>query len=348
MSHKFRKPKPISEEKAKSALNAITHGLTAGTLFLRTESKGPIENDVVEEMVAAKWQQRRVVSMIAALIDVGMDRMEKEIRDEFQNIDNAVRTALAFDNQAQQSATLARLNRYVTRHARDYHRAPKQLREEQSSGAGPRPAAGSQPAKTPRTDHTTTDPQPPASDHCKAILQNEPKADLTPEPPATSVAPLTAPELVTRHSPLATQTAHRPLATDHCILQNEPKPDLTPEPSTTSGAQLTTSEPATGHSPRTTEAPSPATDRQSELATSHKPLTTQTSHQPQAPCDPLATSHSNWPPTTGHWPLFGTSHSSLATRHSNWPLATAFCKTNPSWTATPDVEREETNAACVL
>jgi hypothetical protein len=219
MSHKFRKPKPISEArraaarangakshgpvtvegKAKSALNAITHGLTAGTLVLRTESKekyeallasyrekcspdGPIENDLVDEMVAAKWQQRRVASMIAALIDVSMDRMEKEIRDEFENIDNAVRTALAFDNQAQQSATLALLNRYATRHARDYHRALKQLREIQSE----------------RPDQN----DPPASLSEKS--QNEPKPDVTLEPPTTCDCQVTAPELANGPSPLTT------------------------------------------------------------------------------------------------------------------------------------------------
>jgi hypothetical protein len=271
MSHKYRKPKPISE----------------GTLVLRTESKekyeallasyrekcnpdGPIENDLVDEMVAAKWQQRRVASMIAALIDVSMDRMQKEICAEFQNIDNAVRTALAFDNQAKQSATLALLNRYANRHARDYHRALKQLREiqserppeeksqnepkpdltpepsttsDQSCGAGPRPAAGSQPAETPATGHD--DPQPPsderatndplATDHCEAILQNEPNSDLTPESSTISEREATVPErapetelatshqplattdaLATRHAPLATPTGHRPLATDHC------------------------------------------------------------------------------------------------------------------------------------
>jgi hypothetical protein len=128
--------------------------------------------------------------MIAALIDVTMDRMEKEISGEFQNIDNAVRTALAFDNHAQQSATLALLNRYATRHARDYHRALKQLREEQSCGAGhrrPRTAVGSQAAKTPVTAHTTTGPQPATRD----------------EPQPTN-------------DPLATPTGHRPLAAGHC------------------------------------------------------------------------------------------------------------------------------------
>ena len=81
MSHKFRKPLPISAapSAAARANGAIAHGLTASALVLTTESKekyelllasylekcdpdGPIENDLVEEMVAAKWQQRRVAA----------------------------------------------------------------------------------------------------------------------------------------------------------------------------------------------------------------------------------------------------------------------------------------------
>ena len=121
MSHKFRKPKPISEArraaarangakshgpvtpegKARSAMNAVTHGLTANALVLTTESKekfdallasyrdeyspqGQTENDLVEEMTTAKWLQRRSVAMITALLDLTMDRMEKEISEEFQ------------------------------------------------------------------------------------------------------------------------------------------------------------------------------------------------------------------------------------------------------------------------
>jgi len=252
MSHRSRKMKQISEArraaarangakshgpvtpegKAKSALNAITHGLTASALVLTTESKekyaallasylekcnpdGPIENDLVEEMVAAKWQQRRVASMIAALLDVTMDRMEKEIRDEFENIDNAARTALAFDKQAGQSATLALLNRYATRHARDYHRALNQLRQIQFD----------------RRDQN----DPPSSPVEKS--QNEPKPDVNPELSTTSEPEVTVPDLATetshqpsptdRQSELATHHSSWPPATakqDHCISETGHKP----------------------------------------------------------------------------------------------------------------------------
>jgi hypothetical protein len=234
MSHKFRKPMPISdaqraaarangaksqgpvtpEGKAKSALNAVTHGLTASAIVLTTESKekyeallasylekcdpdGPIENDLVEEIVAAKWQQRRVATMIAALIDVAMDQMEKEIADQFENIDNTVRTVLAFRNQAQESATLALLNRYAARHAREYHRALRHLREIQSE----------------RRDQN----DPPASPEEKS--QNEPKPDLTPVPSTTC-------GLATSHESLAneTETGHRPLATAKQFCKTNPSP----------------------------------------------------------------------------------------------------------------------------
>ena len=139
--------------------------------------------------------------MMTALLDVTMDRMEKEIGDEFENIDNAARTALAFDQQARQSATLALLNRYATRHARDYHRALNQLREIQSE----------------RRDQNDPPPSP------NEELQNEPKPDLTPDPSTACDSP----ELATRHSPLATQTGHRPLATDHCSSETGHPPVAT-------------------------------------------------------------------------------------------------------------------------
>jgi hypothetical protein len=255
---------PVTPEgKAKSAQNAITHGLTASAIVLTTESKekyeallasylercnpdGPIEIDLVEEIVAAKWQQRRVATMITALMDVTMDRMEKEIRDEFENIDNGVRTVLAFEKEAKQSATLALLNRYAARHAREYHRALRQLREIQSERRDqndPPPAPNEKSQNEPKPDTTpepsiTSDPeattetgyQPPAPGHCEAnsslatshsqlILQNEPKPDVTPDPSTISDHEVTAPDLATE-----TETGHRPLATDHCSSETGHRP----------------------------------------------------------------------------------------------------------------------------
>jgi hypothetical protein len=135
-----------------------------------------------------------------------MDRMEKEIGDEFENIDNAVRTALAFEKQAQHSGTLALLNRYATRHARDYHRALRQLREIQSE----------------RRDQ----PTPPASPNEES--QNEPKPDVTHEPSTVSDVQITAAELATSRESLPTETGHRPLATDHYSSETghrSPAPD---------------------------------------------------------------------------------------------------------------------------
>jgi hypothetical protein len=166
MSKTFRKPKPITEAqrdaarangakskgpvteqgKATSALNAVTHGLTSNVLVLTTESRpkmdallqayrdeyqphGQTENDLVEELTAAKWFQRRCWAMQTALLDITMDRMEPEIQEEFEEIDNGARTALAFLKQTDEGTALALLNRYAARHARDYHRALDKLRQ---------------------------------------------------------------------------------------------------------------------------------------------------------------------------------------------------------------------------
>ena len=117
--------------------------------------------------------------MMTALIDVTMDRMEKEIKDEFDTIDNAARTALAFAKQTEQNSALTLMHRYAARHARDYHRALDKLRQIQSERRAPAPV----PAEVLATSHellatnSETGHRPPATDHC--ILQNEPK------PPAT-------------------------------------------------------------------------------------------------------------------------------------------------------------------
>jgi hypothetical protein len=279
MSRRFRKQKLISEArraaarangakshgpvtsegKAKSALNAVTHGLTATGLVLTTESKekynallasyldecdpqGPIENALVEQIVSAQWLHRRSLEMSTALLDVTMDRMQKEISEEFEHIDNAVRTALAFEKKAGESPALALLNRYAARHARDYHRALDKLaqiqseRREQSDAPEPLTFPNEPKlhithgeSKPPElvtnlrqgdngelvTRHSSLATQP---DHC---FPNEPKPHIThseSKPPEvlTNSGQSQNGELDTRHPSLATQTGHRTPATDHC------------------------------------------------------------------------------------------------------------------------------------
>src|ERR1035438_7199088 len=69
-----------------SAQNAVTHGLYAKGVVLAVESReqyqemldaylqqfqpdGPIEHDLVEEMVAAKWRQRRLWAIETDLLE---------------------------------------------------------------------------------------------------------------------------------------------------------------------------------------------------------------------------------------------------------------------------------------
>ncbi len=78
--------------------------------------QGQTETDLVEELTAAQWLQKRCLGMIGALLDTTMDRMEPEIAEELEEIDDGARSALAL------------LNRYSATHARDYHRALDKLR----------------------------------------------------------------------------------------------------------------------------------------------------------------------------------------------------------------------------
>jgi hypothetical protein len=229
---------PTTEEgKAKSALNSIRHGLLADILVLRTESEpmflallngylddyhpeGQTENDLVEEIAAAKWQQQRCWALAKALVDITMDRMEQEIAGEFCEIDSVTRTALAFAKDADQSAALALLNRYAARHGREWHRAVDKLRKIQKE----RRELGTEilqnePDPDP-TPQLATSHQPLATD----VLPNEPEPEVNPEPSITSDSPLEpAAELVTRHSPLETEPSAL-LVTE----RSEPAPEKPP------------------------------------------------------------------------------------------------------------------------
>jgi hypothetical protein len=235
---------PITPE-GKSALNALRHGMLAGSLVLTSESRakfdavlhdyldeyqpeGRTENDLIEAIVAANWLQQRCWTITTSLMNVTMDRMAEAIDGEFSDIDTGTRTALAFLKQADQSTAIALLNRYAARHDREWHRALANLRTIQkerrersdppsqpqlNSPNEPEPDLTPEPSTTSNSQPATAEPQstghrPLATDHCEAA-----------EPSTTSDSPLDPASdstLATRHSPLDLGTGHWPLATDHC------------------------------------------------------------------------------------------------------------------------------------
>jgi len=133
-----------AEGKKISSLNAVRHGLTAGTAVLRNESPelfrlvfdsyiehfqpvGHVELDLVEEMAVAKWRQRRMWGIESAQIDLQLDRQEEQIKKEFERTDEVTKTSIAFQTLGDKSNVLMLMHRYETRMCRIYDRALKSL-----------------------------------------------------------------------------------------------------------------------------------------------------------------------------------------------------------------------------
>jgi hypothetical protein len=196
---KSRGPK-TPEGKAASSMNALRHGLTAKAILLTNENPeaytrladayyekfqpaDDVERDLVDEMVIAKWRQRRDWSNEAALFDLEMDHQTKKVSAQYEKIDHACRYALAFRALADESKSIQLLTRYETAHRRSYYKAMAtllQLRAELKPD--PEPA-----------------PEPPENNVCETNPANtEPRTNnderrTPPEEPADPGAPIDSP-----------------------------------------------------------------------------------------------------------------------------------------------------------
>ena len=132
------------EGKAISSLNALRHGLAAQTLVLCNEShdrfdmlreayvdefqpETPSEQDAVEEMIAAKWRQRRIWGVETATFDLAMDKNAADFEKQFAKSDEMTRLAVAFQSLADNSAALRMLRHYSVDARREYDRAFQRL-----------------------------------------------------------------------------------------------------------------------------------------------------------------------------------------------------------------------------
>jgi hypothetical protein len=137
---------PVTPEgRARSSLNASSHGLTAKTLILRNENEAhfleimnasfdyfqpsnQVEVDLISEMVAARWRLRRVWRYETAILDIEMDAQAPDFEKRFQTYDEDMRGGLAFATQVDKSNGLATALRFDIHLSRTYRKSLDEFR----------------------------------------------------------------------------------------------------------------------------------------------------------------------------------------------------------------------------
>ena len=137
-------PKTESGRKA-SSMNAVTHGLYSKSVVLQQESpeqhremldayiqqfqpQGQAEFDLLEEMVAAKWRQRRLWAIESDLLEEEILKQKDQFEEEDQPLDDIVPLSFAYRELAL-GTSFPFLNRNESRLERAYSRALKILLE---------------------------------------------------------------------------------------------------------------------------------------------------------------------------------------------------------------------------
>ncbi len=136
---------PITAEgKARSAQNALSHGLTANSVVLSNECpdqfraladrylnffqpQDPIEEDMVEDLTVARWRIHRIETLESAVVDMQQDLQQEEIDRKFEHIDPPFRLAAAVQASHDQSKVLPQLSRYESRNRRIYNQSLDRL-----------------------------------------------------------------------------------------------------------------------------------------------------------------------------------------------------------------------------
>jgi len=152
---KSRGPKS-AETKEKSSRNSLRHGFTSRhTMLLECEDEDefqeleddfaatyqpatPAEQNLVDEMVIARWRINRIRTIETVIMDCEMVRKKAEIEKTFLQPDSGIHMGMAFRTLAEESRSLDLCNRYESRFSRMYDRAYRTLRELQQKAAEPK------------------------------------------------------------------------------------------------------------------------------------------------------------------------------------------------------------------
>jgi hypothetical protein len=198
---KSRGPK-TAETREKSSHNSLQHGFTAKkTMVLQCESEdafhemlaeyaatyqpgSPVEQVLVNDMVAARWRMQRLRAIEIALLDSEMDREppETEVTPE----DAGYQLACAFRRLADESRAISLASRYESRLHRIHEHSHRTLRELQQS----RKQQTDEPVSP-----VSVQPEPPPPSADTSAPERDPRADEksrnepTPSTPAAATKP---------------------------------------------------------------------------------------------------------------------------------------------------------------
>ncbi len=172
------------EGAARSAMNALKHGLAAHTVVLPGEShelfdefadslrdslnpRTLIQHLLVQNVVTAAWRQRRYLAFETTAITVKAEEMRAEVDRRFNNADPQLRDTLAFQELIKdgQFRTFIRYDAHLDR---QLHRALNRLENQ---------PVEPQPANSPNEANPTNEQQPgpvPPPPHLPAFLSQTP------------------------------------------------------------------------------------------------------------------------------------------------------------------------------
>jgi len=125
--------------------NALTHNLSGRNVVLCTEERrvyarlraayvarfapaDQVELDIVDDMVAARWQLRRIEDMEVSLLDIQINSQRRSFDIKHPGKSEEIRTALGFYGLAEDNETLNLLLRYRARFERILHNSLRDLK----------------------------------------------------------------------------------------------------------------------------------------------------------------------------------------------------------------------------
>ena len=191
-----------AEGRNKSSRNALKHGLHSPSVVLSTEPRkqfdemldaylhefqpeGPVELHLVDEMVAAKWRQRRLWAIETELLEDEMSGVQERLDERGDEYDKLTLLSRAYQRQAQ--SALALLTRHEARLERAYSRALKNLLELQ--GLRKSPSAGDAQKKQERTESALSRPRDRATLPTFLTSPQPPAGNQKPKPKNGAIAP---------------------------------------------------------------------------------------------------------------------------------------------------------------